>query len=263
MATDKPRHIRDIAHLYLSRMRSLETPAPRRQVIVAGLGPECFPAFHLANIAAAMSSLGQPVRVVERSGLLANTAFFLSLPPEVYIGAGSRSVPTSVSALGGVKVSFPGSESGDGREAADVLGQSRDVVDLFHFPPTADPADLTRNAADCAVASGKRVVLLIGPSEDVGLANWSEGLEATAKYLLITDHDSKNDRHGVDVIGTVGRWESALVDSIPPVLRDSGSRLARAYGLIASRLLSQLSSTKEKNEHSTAPPDRAAGFGAR
>lgn len=232
-------------------------------MFVVGLSPKCFPAFHLANIAAAISSQGRAVRVTEQSGLLANTAFFLSLPPEVYVGGVSRAVPTTVSALGGIRIRFLGRPANVAGGAAEVPVDSGGVVDLFHMPPTDDPTTLRRDVEEILGSAEESIVVLIGRAADVDRTAWFGGESWMRVCVVDTGRRVDRDAAGVDVIGSVSRWEGALVDLILPVLRDSGSSLARAYGLIARRLLPRLANAKEIDERSTTGAGRTAGFGAR
>jgi hypothetical protein len=80
----KRRHIRDIAHLYISGSRD-RTPAPRVTLVIVGENRACFSGFHAANLAAALSARGCSVRLSERSGLLPNAGFYLALSPSQYI----------------------------------------------------------------------------------------------------------------------------------------------------------------------------------
>jgi len=54
MHGDSPRHIGDIAHLYLSRMRRPRARPVR--LIVAGVSPDVVPGFHAASLALAAAA---------------------------------------------------------------------------------------------------------------------------------------------------------------------------------------------------------------
>jgi hypothetical protein len=99
----KPRHIRDIAHLYISRMPARIN---RHLVWVTAASRDCFSAYHAANLALGIARRGHVVELVEASGILPCTAYFLRLPPRVYIKHKTQCPEEPLSALGGITVKF-------------------------------------------------------------------------------------------------------------------------------------------------------------
>jgi len=124
----KRRHIRDIAHLYISGARRRD-PAPRACLLVTGENKLAFPGFHAANLAAALAARGCEVRLHERSGLLPNAGFYLALPPTGYIPWNLADDETAIG-LSGVTLDYAP------RRDEEVSGETtRPQVDFFHFPP--------------------------------------------------------------------------------------------------------------------------------
>ena len=124
----KRRHIRDIAHLYISGSRQRE-PAPRSCLVIAGENKRCFPGFHAANLAAALAVRGCDVRLHERSGLLPNAGFYLALPPARYI-RWDKSESETDPGLAGVTV-----DCSTGAVEAFRGESPRAQVDFLHVPP--------------------------------------------------------------------------------------------------------------------------------
>jgi hypothetical protein len=140
--TQRPRHIRDIAHLYLSRMPAGGRGADARRVLVTAVSRDCFSAYHVANLALGIARRGLEVELIEMSGMLPCAAYFLQMPPRVYIRHKAQSPAESLSALGGVSVRFsPDTESGnpEGEGAGEGItaGGRRwsGRVAIFHLPP--------------------------------------------------------------------------------------------------------------------------------
>lgn len=226
MGAHKPRHIRDIAHLYLSR---LDPPARDggRCVVVAGVDRECFPAFHVANMAAALAGRGHAVRLAELSAEPLNTGFFLSLPPAVYIDPPSDGV--GVSALG--RVTLVHALARETSEAG--------RIDLVHLPPVAAATHgaVLQRVMD---ATGASVTLLYLSAGDDPLPEPPEGAGICAVDVRGPRRDGppRNEQpDGVVWLGRIDRWHSALCDPIPPVIRDPHSMLARSYQSLCESLI--------------------------
>ena len=129
--SQKPRHIRDIAHLYLSRIKKPVTsfpPAPA--LILVADDKRCLPGFHAANLAAGLSAKGLRVRFTETSGLLPNAGYYMFLPPERYIHWNRRKQGPIYSGMAGIKIGFQaaGLSSEPGTPAAKEIR-------IFHLPP--------------------------------------------------------------------------------------------------------------------------------
>lgn len=239
MEDHKPRRIRDIAHIYLSRLDRNVAEAPRRAVI-AGTRRECFSGFHAANIAAALSARGCSVHLRELSGLVPNTAFFLALPAPVHLASAERQSPEWYSALGGIALTFsaatPVAPNGKGA-----------VVEVFHAPP-GDDSDGHR--AVVAQASGEQgaVFVTLDDGDPAGLTG-----DISYRVGMLTAGGVAGapvDR------GRIERWGAVLCDPVPSVLRDPGSMLSRCYAGICDRILNPAPVQKGGVETSANDPGR-------
>jgi len=238
MERHRPRHIRDIAHLYVSRMRKPEH-GRRLRLIVAGAERSCFPGFHTANLAVALAASGCAVRLAEMSGLQPNAGFFLALPPDVYIdgpalNAGGTATPVA-SALSGVDIAFdlagPPTEANGGRA----------VVEVVHAPPAEFESAWRQTAASAVEGfAGAVAVVVLDGGQGVG-KRLLAGLPDPARgYVLRVAGPRGADTPGeVQDLGAVDRWQAALSDRLPPHLRDSESHLARAYRSVAEFILTE------------------------
>lgn len=199
MQEHRPRHIRDIAHLYLSR----QMPVVRAVTLSASSGTS-FPGFHVANIAVAFTRAGYAVRLVEQSGLLPDSCYFLSLPSEIAFGrARERFEP--VAALDGITVFFERPDP----PTSPTTGAG--VVDLIHAPP--DPAETPEIEGDTVVT-----VLEVGGRLDV-LASGRDGAVPGG-------------------LGAISRWRPALRDRVPVAVRDPESMLSRQYDHLCAGIIS-------------------------
>lgn len=256
----KRRHIRDIAHLYISGVRQRD-PAPRVCLVMAGEDRRCFPGFHAANLAAALAARGCEVRVHERSGLLPNAGFYLALPPSRYIpweeaeGEPGRGLHPGLS---GVKVEFsPGS-------VGTAPGESpRTQVDVFHVPPLSDGKPVGELPSSRGGELGPLVIVVIaggtGLPEEIPAVFWGS-LVPDAILVFCTgesgvplsaadvppdrppngadpaEEDAKEAHRSLPEIGRAGDWETALADRVPVVVRDPDSGLASSYLAAADAL---------------------------
>lgn len=226
MLERKPRRIRDIAHLYLSRKESDATvPEPRRVLARAG-GRYLFPGFHIANIAAALSARGTSVRLFELSGLQPNAAFFLAMPPRVYLDRPLEGQGAWISALGGVRVTMSGDESL--REAGRVNGP---CVDIVHLPPDPRPRGagrpLARPSPQAAERDGIEIEFTDGEAERS--VRYTLGPSVHSGPRVVSEQSIRT--------GVLERWQRGLTDPVPAVFRDRDSMLARAYDAIAGHIL--------------------------
>ena len=101
----KPRHIRDIAHLYISRLEKRDLSGTT-SVFLLGTTRDCFPGYHAANIAAGMTSIRKPVRVIELSSVWPCSAHFLSMPPQIYLRPWKQPQDEDLAAFGSVSIRF-------------------------------------------------------------------------------------------------------------------------------------------------------------
>jgi hypothetical protein len=231
MRGDPPRHIRDIAHLYLSRMRR---PGGGRRVVVAGISADVIPAFHVANLALAAAARGLTTRIEERSGLPVNAGCFLGLDPSCWVPRrGGRG--KSVAAFARVTFALvpePGTaaEWGPGAEGWDGL-------EIVHAPPWDAGLEHAR-AIDLALARAGPTVVLYLAERDEEPCPWRgtrERPDMDGRVAYVTRAGRAGGVEGC--VGIFTRWTRALTDPLPLVLRDADSRLARQYGDAVSTLL--------------------------
>lgn len=220
MEDHKPRRIRDIAHIYLSRLDRNVSRPPRR-VVIAGTRRECLSGFHAAGIAAALSARGCSVRLRELSGLVPNTAFFLALPPQVHLAAADRASAEWYSALGGIALTF----SSGTPEPPDGAGA---VVELFHAPP-GDDAEAHRSLVTRVAKQQGALFVMLDDGDPVGLAGDISVRVGELTPLGVAGAAVHR--------GRIERWGGSLSDPVPPVLRDPGSMLSRSFVEIGERLL--------------------------
>jgi hypothetical protein len=277
----KPRHIRDIAHLFISRSAAKDS-APARRVYVVAVSRECFGAYHAANLALGFGRKDYAVELLEVSGVLPCSAYFLRLPPRVYIRHKVRSPHEALSALGRISIRF--SLPGD-RENADVAAtgievgprrRSAGAVEVYHLPPMCDLDSLERVLAETvelgdttatSSASGrvraKAVVLAPRESEARKAARRLFQNRTAVDWSTL----SLDDRFGGSVgssssrrcLGYLAGWRSLLSDPLPCVVRDPGSHVSRSYLSVCDALLSPGSSEEEK--HDNRRSRRAASLG--
>jgi hypothetical protein len=227
---DPPRHIRDIAHLYISRMR--RPPEARVCLAVAGMSADVIPAFHAANLALAAASRGATVRVEERSGLPVNTGYFLGLDPRCWVGGDGR-VAQPVSAFPGVSFRLRG--EADVSTSYDPRADAAHDIEVVHLPPW----DSSAEHAEEVSRLGARATVLYVAERDDGPCPWRErGGEVIRRVAFVTG--AARSSVGVDreegCVGVFTRWKRALPDPVPVIIRDPGSRLSRQYRDAFSRL---------------------------
>lgn len=252
----KRRHIRNIAHLYLSGSRRGE-PAPHFCLVIAGDNKSCFPGFHAANLAAALAARGCEVRVHDRSGLLPNAGFYLALPPSTYIRWDAPE--------GGAEPALAGVTFDCAIGEVDAIhGESpRAQVELFHEPPlsTAPAArrglpswgDGSRPLVIALIVGGEGVrprvparfpgqpgpdtVLLLRTEEDEVPARDSDQLPGETQGQMDQGNGSPHAaERPVTEIGSVTGWEAALSDRVPAVVRAPDSGFSAAYFAVADAI---------------------------
>lgn len=235
--TYRPRHIRDIAHLYISNSQSTSY-APSATLLTVGENRRCFSGFHAANLAAALSAKGVCVHLFERSGVLPNAGFFMSLPPRRYI-PWEDDEDAPVAGVGGVTIDcspkgFPTFE-GDSRCPR---------VDVVHLPPTLPEKPFQEGLRDVRGFVQPVTILLI---LRIGKTTSGEIPECVARelgpvaacvlYLDDTGPHSRDDDPSVCDLGSVTDWVSALRDRVPAVIRAPDSALSRVYLAVCDRVL--------------------------
>lgn len=269
----KPRHIRDIAHLYLSRMPARADGRVTRVWVMAA-SRECFGAYHAANLALGIASKGHAVELVEASGVLPCAAYFLRLPPRVYLKHKEQSPEEPLSALGGITVRFSVEKRAEQQDPAApgfaVGGPSRRCgrrVEVVHLPPASDTGSLQACLALARESAGKDGVraLILAADEskarEVGRRTMGEQPGIHWSTLSLERRLTAGDRarNGGRSLGYLVGWRQLLSDPVPCVVRDPESHVARSYLSICDALVSAGSIAKERNDRN--PRRRAASLG--
>jgi len=269
----KPRHIRDIAHLYLSRLPR-KSGERRRRVFVLASSRECFGGFHAANIALGFVRNGFAVELIEASGRLPCAGYFLRLPPEIYIKHRTQSPNESLSALGGVSVRYshaPPTGGANGPAPGLAVGPRRGragTIEVVHLPPAGD-MEAMKNVLDVmpdaiAPSAVPRAVVL-APDEararEAG-RNAFSGMPAVdwttlslEKRITTTDRPADTGHS----LGYLVGWRTLLSDPVPCVVRDPESHVSRSYLSICDALVLPGAGLKERNEGKS--PRRSASLG--
>lgn len=224
MSGDSPRHVRDIAHLYLSGMR--RPPQGRVRLAVAGMSADVMPAFHVANLALAAAARGAAVRVEERSGLPANAGCFLGLHPRCWI-VGDDSISQPVSAF--ARVSFLLGGNGVPISHPSV---AENEVEIVHVPPWDSGAE---HAEEMARLTAPAIVLYLA-ERGAEPRPWCErNGDAIRRVAFVAGAVRAGLEEGC--VGVFTRWKRALTDPLPVVVRDPESHLSRQYRNALSTLL--------------------------
>jgi hypothetical protein len=232
---DPPRHVRDIAHLYLSRMRRPASGGVR--LVVAGMSADVVPAFHVANLALAAAARGLAASVEERSGLPANAGCFLGLDPRLWV-ARRNGLPPAVTAFARVTFALADGADGDGRPAHNGAGEE---IEIVHVPPWD-----AGGAHERALSRARATTVLYLAESDTEPRPWREWDGDVVRRVAYVTRAGHNGAGG-ECAGAFTRWTRFLTDPLPVVVRDPASHLARQYADALSALLS---------ESSRAPADR-------
>jgi len=254
MRVDPPRHIRDIAHLYLSRMRRPGVGAVR--LVVAGVNADVIPGFHVANLALAAAARGIPTRIEDASGLPVNAGYFLALDPHCWVsGPNGRISNVAVFA----RVTFTLAVDPEGNSQQISPADSRDGVEIVHAPPW-DTGPEHAHAIALAVSRGGPTVVLYLAERDVEPRPWREidgghpGVVRWVAYVTSAGRAVAGD----GCAGMFTRWTRALTDPLPVVVRDPGSRLARQYSDAVSNLFGGTPAVVHAGARSRIDPTHAA-----
>jgi hypothetical protein len=228
MRGDPPRHVRDIAHLYLSRMRRPGVGGVR--LVVVGMSADVMPAFHVANLALAAAARGIPVRVEDRSGLPINAGCFLGLDPSCWVAR--EDVPvTPVSAF--ARVTFALCREGESPAAWGSPTEAGERVDVVHVPPF--DVDRHDHAIVPPISPALPTVVLYLAERDAEPRPWreaGEGEGVVRRVVYVTRAST-----GDGCAGALTRWKRSLTDPLPVWVRDPDSRLARQYTDVLTNLL--------------------------
>ena len=269
----KPRHIRDIAHLYLSRMPAKAGRHITRVWVVAA-SRDCFGAYHAANLALGIASSGHAVELVETSGVLPCAAYFLRLPPRVYLKHKAQSPEEPLSALGGITVRFSVENRAEKQDPPapgfTVGGPSRRHgrrVEVVHLPPESESESLQASLALARESAGNDKVraLILAADEstarEAGHRIMDEQPKVHWSTLSLDRRLTAGDRarNGGRSLGYLVGWRQLLSDPVPCVIRDPESHVARSYLSICEALVSAGSIAKERNDRK--PRRRTASLG--
>lgn len=174
------------------------------------------PGFHVANLAAAMAASGRRVLLHEWSGVQPSAAYFLSLPPAVFLAASVAApvaggdAPVVFSAIDRVALTFD-------RRSPDLNLEPE--VEVYHVHPEDVPE------FDRAVTAW--VCLGAGPLPYVNSG-------ASVVRVGLTSHRRDSDP-AFDA--TLPSWRRSATDRLPAVVRDPNSRLARSYKHLVEKVV--------------------------
>jgi len=252
MAQDgKPRSIRDIAHLYISRSKA---SASSGLVCVAGEDTRCFSGFHAANLAASFSLSGSPVRVIDRSGLLPNAGYFLLAPSSESFPRAGSSLRT-VMGMAGIEIQFLRAGSAERSHPA------ADRLEIIHLPPLSRPEHFANELGGAlGVEKAPALFVLLGTrfgrrSSLMDLVGKAWGPDAIA---LLQVREAQPPAAGeIDAapggpagletagpdpisLGSVVGWEDLLGEGMAPPLRDPDAEFSRAYRSVAETVRFEL-----------------------
>ena len=262
----RPRHIRDIAHLYLSRTRA---PAPRASfnIVVVAEGRACWPGFHVANLAAALSLRNVEVRIYELSGLLPNVSFYFAHPPQRYLRVTQRSASLALPGLGDITISHLPRERVTRHE-----GTRRARINLIHLPPALEERapEATEPPLDALLDPdrGETCVLALTEhkelSERVVAATERRVRPRLAFALTVKAGEA---RHAIAEelrdLGSLTNWEHRVAERVPLVLRNGDDDVARAYLSVCDSMLGQLKRMARRSDDNEVVGVTAGGTARR
>jgi hypothetical protein len=245
-ATGRPRTIRDIAHLYLSRS-SGPVEAPTLNLFVAAQNTDCLSGFHAANLAAALSRRRARVRLFELSGLLPNAAFYFSYHPNVYLrspGSGQRELHP---ALDSISITFDSIRlMGEGSATRELR------VNLVHIPPVDNGEAFDELLPILRERSShERWVLYLARDPSPGSrAVFHAALGAAGTFTLsLCRVNGSGPREAAEHhLGHLERWESAVDDRVPTVIRNPNSALSREYLSVCESILGRIDFMRRRRD---------------
>jgi hypothetical protein len=277
--TRRPRHIRDIAHLYISRSASKDGSPPKR-IYITPTSRECFGGYHAANIALGFAHKGHAVQLMEISDTLPCSAYFLRLPPSVYLkqkapgGVPSPGAPTDTfSAMGGIMVRFkaPHDVTPDNQAepviTAGLRRRTAGAVDIFHLPPASD-VDALNQALDKAsdfgrADAGARAVVLapsVAEACEAGIRIFGRRPRIAWVTMSLGErsHNADGSQYGRQHLGYLVGWRPLLADPLPCLVRDPESHVSRSYFSVCDAL--SLRGAEDK-KYESKTQRRTASFG--
>jgi hypothetical protein len=276
----KPRHIRDIAHLYISR-RAVPDDERRKRIYVAAASRECFGAYHAVNLALGFAQKGHDVELLETSAVLPCSGYFLRLPPRVYIKHKKQFQNDALSALGGVRIRFGAASS----RARDVIApdassrvadedeptpgisvgprrRSKGIVEVYNLPPVNDLESIEAVLREAEDAEGDREprnsrAIVIADNNPAALEAGRRvfGGRPTIDWATLSLGGQRRSRSGARngrrSLGYISGWRPLLSDPLPCVVRDPGSHVSRSYLTVCDELLSTGRVAKGRNDGKT------------
>lgn len=246
--TGKPRHIRDIAHIYLSRLENTR-PLAHDRLVVCGESRKTLPAFHIAALSAAFalkrSAAHAPltVTVFDVSGVLPNVGYYFSVPSRTCLMRNRGESSGLVTALLGIKLGFSW-----GPAEHEGTAQSSSGLEFHHIPPFEDRKNFQHALARLRRAPlGNTVFLFItrhGEQEREMRDAVASNLGEYPVYTLGVERGRRE--FAADQLGAVSAWESSAADRIPAVCRDPQSTLARRYQSLCEVLIYKIQENRRK-----------------
>lgn len=244
----KPRHIRDIAHIYLSRMQSTR-PAAHDRLLVCGESRATISAFHTAAMAAAFAMKGASghaaldVRVFEVSGVLPNTGYYFALPAHLCLGFGADTSPAWTTALFDLKVCFT-----ENPEPAEALYGGSSRLEIYHVPPYENRDRFLRMIERLRrKPAGNTLCIYVthdGSGVDEAQAAMST-LQEMARFCTLHVGPGSGIADSRQ-LGCVRGWESRVTERIPAVCRDPRATLVRRYDSICEGLICRIRENRRR-----------------
>lgn len=202
-----------------------------------------------------------PVRLVEVSGLLPCAAFFLSLPPTVYIRQKEKSPQEWVSALRDIRLTFALPDGDDVADPSDWSGGVRratgTIVQIVHLPLVGNDGhdEILDRLAGRAAGDISYVRCTGGDGEPRRSALAKPDMRRFDLFVSAPPSRSVAERPSTLVLRG---WRRGLSDRVPGAVRDTGSVVARSYLGICEKLLTERTSSV-RSLHGTHPRRRAGG----
>ncbi len=239
----RPRHIRDIAHLFLSR-RQASAPAVV-SILVTAAGRECFSGLHVANLAMAFATRKFTVRLYDLSGTQPNASFYLAHPPKIYLGERTWGQEAFHPALCGVSVAVDAVPP-----PAQDAGDRQSQVQLIHLPPLQAPATLRDRVGDAtSVLTPNRWTLVLHDTRGVDLAamEWLRREVEPQRTFTVTVGDPGPPLvPRAEHLGGLGAWKPLVVDRVPVVVREPQARASMEYLAVCDSMLSRINRIRRR-----------------
>ncbi|GEM_PF-6530032 len=247
----KPRHIRDIAHLYLTGLAKSKSHF-NDIVMVIGEDSSCFTALQIANLATSSAlgfltaSISKSINICEISGLMPETGFYFSMPAESYMSRDEGAKESSVCALLNIKI-----DSSPGAASARRETLREGSLDFVHLPPLSNRSALAKALAvfDTDVHDGM-VLLVVGKKEvSADKAAWLQDALGGKCRVSLLDIGKRIERNcyqkgALNPSGSLEGWHTILTDRLPVVLRSPRSVLAGAYESACESLLYRIKTSR-------------------